>query len=69
VRVRARATTVESVLGRAISFDEVAEAIARGMASALNLELVPGDLIPQEHAWADELRRERYATDEWNRRV
>jgi lipoate-protein ligase A len=69
VRVRARATTVESVLGRAISFDEVAEAIARGMASALNLELVPADLISQEHAWADELRRERYATDEWNYRV
>jgi lipoate-protein ligase A len=69
VRVRARATTVESVLGRAISFDEVAEAIARGMGSALQLELVPGDLIPQECAWVDELRRERYTTDEWNRRV
>jgi len=68
-RVRARATTVESALGRAVSFEEAAQAIARGMASALNLELTPGDLLPQERAWADELRRTRYATDEWNRRL
>jgi lipoate-protein ligase A len=68
-RVRSRAATVESVLGRPVSFDEAAQAIARGMASALNLELVPGDLLPQERAWADELQQTRYATDEWNRRL
>jgi lipoate-protein ligase A len=68
-RVRARAATVESVLGRVVSFDEAAAAITRGMASVLNLDLAPGDLVPQERAWADELRRERYATDEWNRRL
>jgi len=67
-RVRARATTVEAVLGRLVSFDEVAQALAHGFASALNLELVPGDLLPQERAWADELRRARYASDEWTRR-
>ena len=67
--VRARAATVEWVLGRAVSFDEAAEAMARGFASALNVELVPGDLSPQERAWADELRQSKYATDEWNRRL
>lgn len=69
VRVRARATTVESILGYPVSFDQAAKAIARGLASALNLELSPGDLLPQEHAWAEELRQERYATDKWNRRL
>jgi len=69
VRVRDRAATVEAVLGRAVSFDEAVEVIARGFASALNLELVPGSLLPQERAWAGELRRERYATDAWNRRL
>ncbi len=69
VRVRDRAATVESVLGHAVSFDEAAEPMARGFASALDLELAPGDLLPQERAWADELRRERYAADAWNRRL
>jgi len=69
VRVRARASTVEGVLGRALSFDEAAEAIARGFTSALNVELAPGDLSPLERAWADELKRTKYATDEWNRRL
>jgi lipoate-protein ligase A len=69
IRVRDRATTVEAVLGRAVSFDEAAEVMARGFASALDLELVPGDLLPQERKWAEELCRERYATDAWNRRL
>ena len=69
IRVRDRAATVGSVLGRAVSFDEAVEVMARGFASALNLELVPGDLLPQERAWADELCRERYAADAWNRRL
>lgn len=69
VRVRSRAATVESVLGRAVSFDEAAQAVARGLESVLNLELEPGDLSPQECAWADELRLTKYATDEWNRRL
>ena len=69
VRVRARAATVEAVLGRAISFDETVDALARGMASMLDLELEPGDLLPKERAWADELRLAKYATDEWNRRL
>jgi lipoate-protein ligase A len=68
-RVRARAATVDSVLGRAVSFDEAAQAVARGMGSVLNLELEPGDLTPQERSWADELRLARYAADEWNRRL
>jgi len=68
-RVRARAATVEAVVGRSISFDEAVEVIARGMASTLDLELEPGELSPQERAWADELHRTRYSTDEWNRRL
>lgn len=68
-RVRARAATVELVLGRAVSFDEAAASVTRGMALALNLELEPGELVPQERAWASELQQTKYATDEWNRRL
>jgi len=68
-RVLSRATTVQDVLGRAVSFHEAAEAMARGFAAALNVELAPGDLLPEERAWADKAQRERYATDAWNRRL
>ncbi len=69
LRVRARASTVEGVLGRTVSFDEAAEAIAGGFTSVLNVELRPGELSSLERAWADELKCAKYATDEWNRRL
>jgi len=77
VQVRARATTVEEALGsfgstrdkRSVTWDEAADAVAAGFAEALNLRLEPGTLTGEERAWAEELRAEKYATDEWIRRV
>jgi len=68
-RVRARATTVEEALGRPVTWDEMAGALAAGFAEALNLNLEPGTLTGEEQAWAEELRAEKYATDGWTRRV
>jgi lipoate-protein ligase A len=61
----ARATTLEDALGRAISFDAIAHALARGFARSLNLELVPGELSPGERVRAEMLRAEKYAVDGW----
>jgi lipoate-protein ligase A len=68
-RVRARAITVERAIGRAVSYTAAAEHMARGFAAALNVQLDPGELTPQERAWAEELRREKYAADSWTRRM
>jgi lipoate-protein ligase A len=68
-RVRARATTVEEVLGRPVTWDEAAGALATGFAEALNLRLEPGTLTDEERAWAEELRAEKYATEKWTGRV
>lgn len=65
----ARAATLEQALGRQVSFDEAADALARGFATALNLRLEPGDLTDDERSLAERLRREQYANDDWNRRV
>jgi lipoate-protein ligase A len=65
----ARAATLEQVLGREVSFDEAAAALAEGFAGALNLSLEAGDLSDYERALAERLRREQYANDAWNRRV
>lgn len=64
--LRARATSLELALGRVVPFDEVARHLAAGFAQALNLRLVPGQLSQHELALAEKLRREKYATREWN---
>ncbi len=68
-RVRARAITVERTIGRTVSYEAAARHMAEGFASALNLKLEPGDLTDQERAWADALRRDKYAADAWTHRI
>jgi lipoate-protein ligase A len=65
----ARACTLEQALGRAVPFDETADALAQGFASALDLRLEPEDLTQDERTLVERLRRERYASDAWNRRI
>ena len=59
VQLRERATTLESVLGRAVAFEEAADAMRRGFAQALNLRLVPGMLTASEQAAAEGLLAEK----------
>ncbi|MBN1220263.1 MAG: lipoate--protein ligase family protein [Anaerolineae bacterium] len=64
-----RATTLEQVLGKALSFPEVAPALAAGFAEQLNLTLAQMPLTDREQTLANELRAEQYANDRWNKRV
>ena len=50
--LRERATTLSAALGRDVSFDEVASAMARGFSAALYLTLVPGEPSESELAAA-----------------
>ncbi len=68
-RVRQRAATVEAAIGRVIDFEDAARWMAQGMAETLNLDLQVGELVEQERAWADDLRRKKYAADEWTYRL
>lgn len=65
----ARACTLEQALGREVSFHEAADALAQGFASALDLRLEPSDLTQDERTLVERLRREQYASDDWNRRI
>jgi len=67
--LRARATSLELALGHSVPFKEVARHLAAGFAQALNLQLIPGQLSEHELALAEKLRREKYATREWNFRA
>ncbi len=64
-RVRARATTVERALRRRVSWEEAADALAGGVAEALNLKLDLDQLTADESAAARELRARKYTTEAW----
>jgi len=68
-RVRARAITLSEALGRAVSWEESAAAIAQGFASALDLSLLPGQLSDEEQRLAKALRERKYRAREWNWRI
>jgi lipoate-protein ligase A len=60
-------TTLEAVLGRRPSFDETADALARGFEDAHGTALRPGGLTAEEQARARSLARDKYASEEWTR--
>jgi lipoate-protein ligase A len=76
-KVRARATTVEEALsalgstraGRPVTWERAAQALAAGLAEALNLDLQPGALTAGERSWTERLRADRYAAHEWTHAV
>jgi len=64
--LRARATSLELVLGRVVPFAQVVEALVRGFSEALNLHLKPGELSRHELALVRQFRREKYTSEAWN---
>ncbi len=63
---RKRLTSVEQELKSSISTEEAHEALARGFQKTLKIELIEEDLTDCERNLAEDLCREKYATDDWN---
>ena len=63
------AATVEELLGRPVTYDQAVEAMTAGMAEALGIDFIPGELTEQERAWTAELMRDKYQHDSWTLRV
>ncbi len=68
-QVRARATTLSEALGREVSWEEAAEAVAAGFQRAFGLRLEAGVLTPWEEETARRLREEKYTAEEWTARL
>ncbi|HVN16811.1 MAG TPA: lipoate--protein ligase family protein [Anaerolineales bacterium] len=68
-RLLARATTVESVLGRAVGWETAAQAFVHGFESELNLKFEEGELSTSEATRAEELVHTKYAHPSWTERV
>ena len=68
-RLVTRATTIQTALGRDVSWDEAAQAIIRGFERELGLRLEPGDLSQSEQQRAGELVEKKYGHPDWIMRV
>ena len=64
--LRARATSLELVLGQVVPFAQVVEALVKGFSEALNLHLEPGELSEHELTLVQQFRREKYTAEAWN---
>jgi lipoate-protein ligase A len=67
-RLVQRATTAEAVLGRALAWQEAAEAFVAAFERELNLSLLPGELTASEVSRARELESAKYSAQEWTQK-
>ncbi len=68
-RLLARAATVESALGRAVSWEEAAQAFVRAFEAQLGLNFERGELSKSESRRAEELVKEKYDHPSWTQRT
>ncbi len=68
-RLLSRATSVETVLGRVVSWEEAADAFVSAFTDTLNLNFEPGELTPTELVRTEELVKEKYAHPGWTERI
>ena len=68
-RLLARATTVESVFGAEVTWDDAARALVRAFEAELGIQFERGELSAWESSRAEELVREKYDHPSWMERV
>lgn len=68
-RLLARATTVESVLGRRVEWSAAAQAFVEGFRTTMNLEFISDGLSNGEIERAKQLVDEKYAHPDWLERI
>ncbi len=67
-QVRARATTLEAVLGQRIAWDGVADALVAGFERAFEINFAYDEMTPAERHLAEGLMHETYAHPDWLRK-
>ena len=65
----ARASTVESALGRAISWDAASKSFIHAFETVLDIQLEEGKLSASEILRTDELIQKKYAHPDWTERI
>jgi lipoate-protein ligase A len=65
--LKGRATSVEEVLGRSVTWQEVYDPMPAAFELALGITLVSGELTSEEQGVSAELAATKYSQDSWNR--
>lgn len=68
-RLLARATTVESVLGVRVAWEQTAQAFVRGFEAELGIQFERGKMSASEIQRTEELVKEKYAHPSWTERT
>lgn len=64
--LKRRAISMEEVLGRSVTWEEVYRPMPAAFASALGITLIKGELTAEEELVSTELARTKYSQDSWN---
>ena len=64
-----RATTVSAILGHDIPWSDMAQGMINGFQTALDIALIPARLSEEEMKRANELLKEKYANNQWTKRL
>lgn len=68
-QIRAHAITLREALGHSVAWRDAAAALSAGLATVLNLDLIPAPLRPDEHGLIAALVTEKYANPAWTERI
>jgi len=68
-RIHRRAATLGELLGRDVSWQEAADAIARGFSETFEIDFRREELTEREKTRAGELAREKYGNETWTIRM
>jgi lipoyl(octanoyl) transferase len=61
-----KAVSIKGFSGRDVTYEQAVQAFTVGFAKGLGVELVRGELTPEERELTEQLVREKYGTDSWN---
>lgn len=67
-QVRDRATTIQEILGKTITWEQAAQAIQRGFEIAFDIEFENQPLTPEESLRIEQLKSEVYGSDNWTQK-
>ena len=64
--VHKRVTSISTELNRQVSPKETADALILGFEKALGIKLIPGELTSSELELANQIRKDRFSSRDWN---
>ncbi|MFH1588572.1 MAG: biotin/lipoate A/B protein ligase family protein [Candidatus Diapherotrites archaeon] len=64
--IKQRVTSINNQLERKVEFNEVSKAMKQGFEENFNAELVKGELTEKELSLAEEIKKEKFSSHEWN---